>query len=120
MRISDWSSDVCSSDLSTTSSCERAAESGEALLGAAAALQAVIDETIEPRHRARPAVVRLDPRPAGVRQRPPRGTVVHQPEQLFRIVLGGAGNQDVLAGQDRKSTRLNSSHECAYRMPSSA
>src|SRR3546814_19083596 len=51
---------------------------------------------------------------------PPRGTVVHQPEQLFRIVLGGAGNQDVLAGhrvdaarrlpEDRKSTRLNSSH----------
>src|SRR3546814_13877387 len=85
MRISDWSSDVCSSDLSTTSSCERAAESGEALLGAAAALQAVIDETIEPRHRARPAVVRLDPRPAGVRPRPPRGTVVHHPDQLFRI-----------------------------------
>src|SRR3546814_4166792 len=27
---------------------------------------------------------------------------------------------DVTAHQDRKSTRLNSSHSCAYRMPSSA
>src|SRR3546814_9525909 len=34
-------------------------------------------------------------------------------------VIPGAVIQ-LLAAEDRKSTRLNSSHSCAYRMPSSA
>src|SRR3546814_9286216 len=31
-----------------------------------------------------------------------------------------AGGSETIAPQDRKSTRLNSSHQCASRMPSSA
>src|SRR3546814_2668528 len=84
MRISDWSSDVCSSDLV-------AAQHAGALLG----------RTLCPRdHRARSSVNRLlDLFAAAAR---------HAADALTgrRVV----DVDPFVSGQDRKSTRLNSSH----------
>src|SRR3546814_4328006 len=41
-------------------------------------------------------------------------------EQPAEEADAGDGQEDSESDQDRKSTRLNSSHSCAYRMPSSA
>src|SRR3546814_10249970 len=53
-------------------------------------------------------------RQRGVKDRPDRIAV--QPPAALRIVAAEAS----VARGDRKSTRLNSSHYCASRMPSSA
>src|SRR3546814_15347983 len=46
LRISDWSSDVCSSDLSYLHTCDKAADSGDdSLATIAAGLRAVLDGT---------------------------------------------------------------------------
>src|SRR3546814_7178810 len=97
MRISDWSSDVCSSDLAED--------------------------------LARPAG--FDPRRAGADRREEHRL---QPLELGRhraesVLVPRSGNGDGVGRLsrrhpqgglvDRKSTRLNSSHECASRMPSS-
>ena len=44
--------------------------------------------------------------------------VAHAPATVLHV--GGASPYDVVIGQDRKSTRLNSSHVSESRMPSSA
>ena len=57
-----------------------------------------------------------------------RTTMVSVLEESFRSVIakmfGTDENYDVIVnpdkGEDRKSTRLNSSHRCTSRMPSSA
>src|SRR3546814_4443598 len=113
MRISDWSSDVCSSDLFTA----RAVDGGGAH-GAA--------------HGIFLGYIALDGRKAGSQQL--SGVIA-----LYGIDVGlhlGVGFGVVFAEsivarriqsvgvvqcgeQDRKSTRLNSSHSCASRIPSS-
>src|SRR3546814_5432302 len=100
MRISDWSSDVCSSDLQQV--CD-------ALIPAMrAGSRIVIHATVHPQlcvslaaQAARRDIALIDAPVSG----------------------GGAGaaagTLTVMVG-DRKSTRLNSSHSCASRMPSPA
>src|SRR3546814_3963272 len=98
MRISDWSSDVCSSDLALVGVgiiarqrpapvAEHAVEAGRALPILSAALAA----------QRRADTIFAEP----------------QPGQAVGLI-------EAQAGLDRTSTRLNSSHYCASRMPSSA
>src|SRR3546814_8038359 len=107
MRISDWSSDVCSSDLEedfTTIYHELghvyyylAYNKLPPLFQAGAndGFHEAIGDTI---------------------------VLAMTPEYLHSIDLVGEQQQghDALINSDRKSTRLNSSHYCAARMPSSA
>src|SRR3546814_6532348 len=106
MRISDWSSDVCSSDL---------ARSDRKVPIAADAVAS--DETrlrVADPHRwdglADPYLYRIL---AEVRDA--KGRLIDRVEQPL-----GIRTIAIDADTDRKSTRLNSSHSCASRMPSSA
>src|SRR3546814_10730719 len=111
MRISDWSSDVCSSDLGVPDLEEihhppEEGEIGDAGFETGKSRQdeaaAAVEGHCLRRARAAPLDVVID-LAVGVcmRQFPRR-----EPFLEF--------------GQDRKSTRLHSSHYCASRMPSSA
>src|SRR3546814_3890835 len=117
MRISDWSSDVCSSDLGA---------------GSLAALFGHGDECVQQRiGAARRTVYPLlaqssaEPRTTGtLAGRVEHGGVGHagpldDRARGFQGHLGSVPASAAAAG-DRKSTRLNSSHSCASRMPSSA
>src|SRR3546814_5421681 len=120
MRISDWSSDVCSSDLLAVSfdSFERyqkeaawtwehlALTRARPVYGSAAsrsALKSIIDETL---HMTRdlPAFIRDAVKMRGdiARHKPPSGPLD------AKLVGGGLIDLEFLI--DRKSTRLNSSH----------
>src|SRR3546814_7488586 len=99
MRISDWSSDVCSSDLARSGEIMR--NRGRlSLYGCGSAALAL---WLAAAPVAAAQSVRSFDIPAG---------------DLGRALNSFArqANQEL----DRKSTRLNSSHSCAYRMPSSA
>src|SRR3546814_4723885 len=103
MRISDWSSDVCSSDLLADPAVRlltsTVTEKGYCLAP---------DGTLDLSH---PDIVHdLADRAAPV-------------SIVGWIVAGLAARRAAGTAPfavDRKSTRLNSSHSCAYRMPSSA
>src|SRR3546814_6281133 len=119
MRISDWSSDVCSSDLLR----QRLQGPGRA---------AVTLQKLAEHHR--PDVLRADQaqpvQPLAIAQRF-SFAIAHR----LKIVVGGDGGKGDWwrgaplvpplrpscsasePGIDRKSTRLNSSHSCASRMP---
>src|SRR3546814_8352184 len=101
MRISDWSSDVCSSDLrlGTEQYRTRPAPALRDNAGVRALHRRSLRER-SLRHR------RLHP---GGRRRGRRS-----------LLRGGGAAILLAARKDRKSTRLNSSHSCASRMPSSA
>src|SRR3546814_6507624 len=104
MRISDWSSDVCSSDLA----------SGYLLKPVVTAAVQVVSGSIDG------YVASAD----GETLSAAVGTQVYA-EQDGIVVRGTITDSDghfILSPleQDRKSTRLNSSHSCAARMPSSA
>src|SRR3546814_3927034 len=118
MRISDWSSDVCSSDLVGRTGLERREgrlelERDELDLG-----------RIAKNPGGGPTEVRLKSFPVALvveraEARRPAGR--HPAEQLAACLDGVhriAGRPPGL--QDRKSTRLNSRHSCAARMPSIA
>src|SRR3546814_5048727 len=103
MRISDWSSDVCSSDLERADE-RRAHRAGPLTLGA------VHPEIGEQRVVAAEQVVEAEVAPLGVEE-----TIVFRlgPRWQRAAVLGDAldmAAQFYLLGKDRKSTRLNSSH----------
>src|SRR3546814_7336946 len=98
MRISDWSSDVCSSDLIEIVDRAAADEAFQPFVEDAGLEQPCRPEImfvaeiellreIRPQHRIAAAAARL----------------VYSPTDI----------------RDRKSTRLHSSHQCASRMPSS-
>src|SRR3546814_4634559 len=115
MRISDWSSDVCSSDLGE-----------EGLAGAALVVvddgEVLLERALElpgRRHqrRCRPAVDEKDDGVVAVLAADVDPLVDAADPRLAGFLDAGRG-ADAL--QDRKSTRLNSSHYCASRMPSSA
>src|SRR3546814_6738967 len=100
MRISDWSSDVCSSDL----------------------------EILADEQQFRPRIAK-DEADFGGREtavdRCETGARARRPEKeripavmVFGQRRNAVSRRDVR--RDRKSTRLNSSHSCATRMPSSA
>src|SRR3546814_8594424 len=89
MRISDWSSDVCSSDLP----------------GAAGIVHAILVRDGQ-RVRAGQPLVELDPTVSDA-------DTAQASKALETAVLDAARLRAVLSaldGQDRKSTRLNSSH----------
>src|SRR3546814_3615529 len=153
MRISDWSSDVCSSDLislaigdssetggsdpagelihrlvSARDSAETAnAAAGRSRVALYRALSLAYDfYLVAVQHPAAYAAL-LDGAGLAVQARAPMTPVVklvfgihYDKTRLteFSAVLSYAARNGVNA--DRKSTRLNSSHSCASRMPSSA
>src|SRR3546814_975084 len=127
MRISDWSSDVCSSDLEHRARVERGGDHEEddqaqdhvdhrdqvdlrVVLGAAAA---------DAHARVSPATP-LRRGGCGDRWRraaaPPRAPC--RPGSCRCGYGNGGGTSMPAPRRDRKSTRLNSSHYCASRMPS--
>src|SRR3546814_4552744 len=116
MRISDWSSDVCSSDLRTHHRRPLAADHvddvREIPLGAGKI--AALGENL------RPVGDGIDIGGDAVG----RALVLHRVDRLAQHRLGAiaaAGVEPALAeAGDRKSTRLKYRHKCAYRMPSSA
>src|SRR3546814_7502247 len=103
MRISDWSSDVCSSDLAghdwpaliALAAATHRRRYGDMALALLTAETAALPSLLAP--------LRLD-----------RAALA--PLEISLVRLSGRS----LAGRDRKSTRLNSSHSCATRMPSSS
>src|SRR3546814_8754063 len=107
MRISDWSSDVCSSDPGDG----HATRLGHVRRGR---LLLLVED---PRHLrpevAQPLLLQYQARPHHPGTGPPAAEVV-------RGWLGTGEDAELPRVQDRKSTRLNSSHYCASRMPSSA
>src|SRR3546814_3428992 len=134
MRISDWSSDVCSSDLHIVS-LKPAGQRVTVRLGGeviAETDRAVLCE--ETGHDPVYYIPMTDTRAALLR---PSSTRSHCPlkgdASYWSVSAGGkdarnaAWSYDLpydeaagLRGQDRKSKRLNSSHHCASRMPTPA
>src|SRR3546814_3450121 len=98
MRISDWSSDVCSSDLKIISQLPR---DQKIIFGPDRHLGAYLN-----RVTGRDMLLW------------PGACIVHEAFSETELLKLKAQHPD--APVDRKSTRLNSSHQCASRMPSSA
>src|SRR3546814_7901234 len=110
VRISDWSSDVCSSDLELRTFLEK---------HPVVYPIAVVDVYDPPADFATPRGLPMTYLIA------PGGKVAKQflgPVTAKDIegAIAAAGGPAVDAAADRKSTRLNSRHYCATRMPSSA
>src|SRR3546814_1291314 len=100
MRISDWSSDVCSSDLHFLI---RMADEGEQALR--------IDDFLGDSFGFEMALSYCEIEAF---------TEHRLGQRAFNVDALGVGLHRVPVADDRKSTRLNSSHYCAARMPSSA
>src|SRR3546814_2207326 len=124
MRISDWSSDVCSSDLVVEESYKarvwivspttlmatlntvRAVLKDVRMREQASIIQAEVGKMMED-------VLRLDQRV---------GKLESHFDQARRDIeqIRTSSTKILSRGEDRKSTRLHSSHSCASRMPYSA
>src|SRR3546814_3222660 len=107
MRISDWSSDVCSSDLVWRERTTPGAYESNGQIFSHRMASRRIRDVQNSCHRNVPAI----------RKRMPFNYAYLNPEELIDLDLKAG---DMIEITDRKSTRLNSSHYCAYRMPSSA
>src|SRR3546814_4063724 len=131
MRISDWSSDVCSSDLDGARHCpSRQGEvSRQALAfdrhGQRFPVSRLAQKSLFLNHgKAEQAVDWINPHIVLVhigdaKQRQIRiATAQNEPCQTFAKAHDSNGY--AFCAKDRKSTRLNSSHSCASSMPSSA
>src|SRR3546814_5031339 len=118
MRISDWSSDVCSSDLSGIRRKRR---------------RMFRPADFPDQRRTRHLLFVGIDIAVGRRQPQPFGRVrlqrrLYTPSPALAGGVGGGGKEgegvedvdDLVLQPDRKRTRLNSSHSCAYRMPPSA
>src|SRR3546814_2645285 len=122
MRISDWSSDVCSSDL------DLRVCSGEVEADIAARLDDLELQFVRPatspivKHRLLVGIGSIRDGPNLVSRALVR--VVNQLREAGQhtvdAVLLEQPEDIACRGLDRKSTRLNSSHLCSFRMPSSA
>src|SRR3546814_1434676 len=111
MRISDWSSDVCSSDLTppTPAQPESPTFAAHPTVGRAHA----------PDPRATKITVACRTGTHVIHQRKnPRAR--HSPNQRRTHRAPPTHQSTTIANPDRKSTRLNSRNKCATRMPSSA
>src|SRR3546814_1038605 len=111
MRISDWSSDVCSSDL--------IAPSSTAIDRPSVTVSAPYDLRSPSRTRIGSATaVPLPNHPAEAAAR-----IQHDQDQQRAEAdqtVPGVGGQHLLHCQHRKSTRLNSSNQCPTAKPSPA
>src|SRR3546814_7241422 len=117
MRISDWSSDVCSSDLRRGS---RRAGADPRLL--AADRREALHQAVAARDAAQPHLLRRDGHGDLLRLRERHPDAPQQPSGVRADPPDEPAVADVgpVRREDRKSTRLNSSHACASRMTSSA
>src|SRR3546814_1032709 len=129
MRISDWSSDVCSSDLPQLQENIRAGDRGNGAsrlhhqsvdhlegLGGRLTIEGSDDNVLELRPVQKASVIFL------AEVRVAAGVRVPSPDEVWIVDVfehPRRGHSEAAFG-DRKSTRLNSSHYCASRMPSSA
>src|SRR3546814_4781347 len=112
MRISDWSSDVCSSDLDSE---EGPAEGGQRTLQVPHVAFLVDHQPLDLMEHRRVRGIVIGTEGAPRHDDADRRLLGQHVADLHRR---GVGAQNLAA--DRKSTRLNSSHECASRLPSSA
>src|SRR3546814_6163818 len=126
MRISDWSSDVCSSDLKGSgliAQIKQLDTSGQLqfhLLGTGDSdlKDCVVDHGAYERTQFAELAGAIKPHIAVVLSIVPE-TWCHTLTESWATGIPVFGIDRGAVG-DRKSTRLNSSHSCAYRMPSSA
>src|SRR3546814_8321638 len=104
MRISDWSSDVCSSDLQ----CDRAGRGGEQVKEA---LEIGRGQIARVRH-ALQIVPNVDPFPKTLRNSdaPVQKDFIEQPFPAAMRQKAVHQRNVTARPEDRKSTRLNSSH----------
>src|SRR3546814_2611488 len=115
MRISDWSSDVCSSDLQVClEGFDERRIHARGIVGRGQFLQRP-DQSLGDETAAVAAEVAAGIRPGVVVDRGIDGHVDSGRGYARQVAL----YCDSGAREDRKSTRLNSSHSCATRMPSS-
>src|SRR3546814_1250418 len=126
MRISDWSSDVCSSDLNAALAYINANETADAAKIAFTQFEQADNMTerqgalsVLSNGRSSERVAALD---IFYNRYHDNALVL---DKWFQTQALASRDDTVdqiveLAAQDRKSTRLNSSHSCASRMPSSA
>src|SRR3546814_5955648 len=131
MRSSDWSSDVCSSDLNAIAGDHSQADARFSLNPASTLDNRVniahweqinvpmltIDEVMSHRQATGKTFFKIDTQ--GFELQVLRGMEACLSSNVD-WVLKMEFAPDWLSSQDRKSTRLNSSHSCASRMPSSA
>src|SRR3546814_5214754 len=126
MRISDWSSDVCSSDLGHQvafigAETHGAAEVAAGVAGLAQVAAHPLGEQADHRFGARSELGRAGALDAGEVPRDLDARHLHAEAdaEIRNAALAGEGDRGDLAlraalaeaaGQDRKSTRLNSSH----------
>src|SRR3546814_10258389 len=116
MRISHWSSDVCSSDLLDILSH----------LTYIPAVMEIETATVTPPHKGRPREFCVDMALAAELRvfwsKGYEGASMADLTEAMGItkpsLYAAFGNKEALFNKDRKSTRLNSSHYCASRIPS--
>src|SRR3546814_1311649 len=130
MRISDWSSDVCSSDLTKLLRNSEVVEETEYLTDALSreAVRFIRENAHQPfflylaynaPHTPLQATSNYLDRVAGIadeKRQTYAAMITAMDDGVGRVL----DELEVLGVTDRKSTRLNSSHYCASRMPSSA
>src|SRR3546814_3341290 len=113
MRISDWSSDVCSSDLAPEQQClrrrgrQQAEDGGDALWPAVAMPRQRIARD-HPRQQEKGVNGEQDPGVAEETWNMAKGSQSTQSSLLFAV--SAVRRLDCVDCEDRKSTRLNSSH----------
>src|SRR3546814_10714877 len=115
MRISDWSSDVCSSDLQASKRNAAVAAPQQSLY----LLRPIWHRVVR---LVSLGNMHLPPTSTEAKHRPELGSAIGCPSH--KSALERPDNVPALPHcreglLDRKSTRLNSSHSCASRMPSS-
>src|SRR3546814_6785682 len=110
MRISDWSSDVCSSDLDRRPRALSGGMQQRVGLARALAVDAEILLMDEPFSALDP-LIRRDMQAELVQlQRELKKTIIFITHDLNEALILGDHIAIMKAGRDRKSTRLNSSH----------
>src|SRR3546814_8529101 len=112
MRISDWSSDVCSSDLAAGAVVAQGAQHVELAIAQGVVLRRLVRIVLGLEQRGLRGAAGGGPaEPVVARAQNKRAIAA---PLRTRFAGDGAGER----GQDRKSTRLNSRTYCAHRMPS--
>src|SRR3546814_9410448 len=136
MRISDWSSDVCSSDLTGIWEPDADGNFHRAdnicLNGSLASVENYIDGSCVVSANNMAVAVTEAKRRSGHGWAPSASATVYLSgssraylryaqayrfPSMFEITVGFSASLNPLPDLDRKSTRLNSSHQCTHRLP---